>query len=320
MFEISDYENNPLYQTKGIVFNYQHYSVHDGPGIRTIVFFKGCPLRCRWCANPESLSRRPTLAFNRKNCIGCRACEEACPTGAITFEEEDGSMVHKYPQIDRELCNNCGECCKVCYPEALTMEGTETTVAEALQEVLKDEVFYKQSGGGITLSGGECMYQPKFAYALLKAAKEQGLDTAIETTGAYKWEDLQRMIPVVDTFLFDCKHYDATQHRIGTGADNSLILENLGRLLATEANVIVRIPIIPGFNDSIQDASNFGRLLNELGAKTVHLLPFHQFGEAKYEMVGKNYAYTGVKNLHDEDLLIHKKTLEGYHLKVQIGG
>lgn len=320
MFSPADYLDNPLYQNKGLVFNYQHYSVHDGPGIRTLVFFKGCPLRCRWCANPESLSRRPTLVFNRKNCIGCQACEAACPIGAISFANIKEGTTYKYPQIDRELCNNCGECVKVCYPEALQMEGHEVTVAEVIEEVMKDEVFYNQSGGGITLSGGECMYQPKFALAILKAAKEQGLNTAIETTGACMWEDLERMIPVTDTFLYDCKHYDETKHRIGTGSGNVLLIDNLRRLLAAGANVIVRIPVIPGFNDSIADAANFGRLLNELGAKQVHLLPFHQMGEMKYEMLGQTYAYAGVKNLHDEDLLIHRKTMEAYHLKVQIGG
>lgn len=320
MFNPEDYKDNALYQENGMVFNYQHYSVHDGPGIRTIVFLKGCPLRCRWCANPESQSRRPILVFNRKNCLGCQACAAACPTGAISFKSDSDPMVRKYPIIDRELCINCGECCKVCYAEALVLEGERTFVSDVIVEVMKDEVFYKQSGGGVTLSGGECMYQPKFAYSILKAAKEQGINTCIETTGLCTWEDLAAMIEVTDTFLYDLKHHDAAKHRVGTAVDNELIIENLKNLLKTKAHVVVRIPIIPGFNETIEDASNFGRLLNEIGAKRVHLLPFHQYGEGKYEMIGESYAYTGLKSMQNEELLIHKKTLEGYHLDVQIGG
>lgn len=316
MFSAADYLDRPLYQKKGFVFNYQHFSVHDGPGIRTIVFFKGCPLRCRWCANPESLSRRPTLLFNRKNCIGCRACAQACPNGGIRFLSPE----QKYPIIERELILEPQKLVEVCYADALHLEGFEVTVGEALEEVMKDEVFYRQSGGGVTLSGGECMYQPDFAHALLKAAREQDIGTAIETTGACAWEDLQRMTEVVDVFLYDCKHYDDVKHRVGTGSGNRRILENLERLLQTGAEVVVRIPVVPGFNETVEDAANFGRLLNALGAKTVHLLPFHQMGESKYEMLGMDYAYAGVKSMHKEDLLIHKKTIEGYHLKVQIGG
>ncbi len=320
-------ENNYLQQT-GVVFNLQRFSLHDGPGIRTIVFFKGCPLRCHWCSNPESQKYQPELIFNQSKCLGCEGCIRTCPEGAISFasissqpeQAVSPSRKSSLLWLDRVKCTGCGGCVKSCPSEALYMEGYKTTVKDILEEVMKDSAFYKNSSGGITLSGGEVLAQPDFAYALLYMSKQYGIHTVVETAGYASFEALHRIMAVTDIFLYDLKHYDEAKHLYYTGVKLTDILENLQSLLEAGAEVILRIPVIPEVNDSEEDAKHFGQLLKSMGIKKVNLLPFHQLGEYKYNLLQQNYAFGGKKVLKDEDVEDYKQMIASYGLEVTIGG
>lgn len=279
----------------GIVFNIQKFSVNDGPGIRTVVFLKGCPLRCRWCANPESQSVRAEIMWDEKKCVGCHHCIEVCPHQAVSLKEGRIS-------IDSSKCNGCGNCFHECPGKALKNEGELKTVREVMDVVMQDLPFYEESGGGITLSGGEMLAQPEFAASLLKTAKENGLNTCCETTGFAKEEVFAEVIENLDTILFDVKHWDSQKHKEGTAVPNELILSNLKYAIETGKDVLPRIPVIPGFNDSLNDAKNLARVIKEAGGTKCQLLPFHQFGENKYEQLGREYAYKDVTAYHREDL------------------
>lgn len=314
MSDLSPEQRQAYLSTRGFIFNIQRFSIHDGPGIRTIVFLKGCPLRCQWCSNPESQDPKPVLLFSQKKCISCGTCEKACPLGAISFK---GSP---YPTIDRNLCDSCGKCVDVCCTQALYFEGKSETVENILAEVVKDRAFYENSGGGLTLSGGEVLAQPAFAYALLAIAKDQGLHTAIETTGYAQPEVLRKMVSQVDLVLYDFKHHDSAVHLQKTGVVNDQIIQNLKMLCEMKQPLVVRIPIIPGFNDSLDDARAFGRLLSEFAVEEINLLPFHQMGEHKYDLLGKEYLYHGIKTLREENLSEYRQIMADFNLDVKIGG
>ena len=265
----------------GIVFDIKRFAIHDGPGIRTTVFLKGCPLGCYWCHNPESQAPRPVLMQYPRNCIGCRACVAACPRGALSVGEEQ--IV-----INRAACQSCGACAEVCYAQALVLLGKEMAVEEVLAEVVKDRAFYATSGGGMTLSGGEPMYQADFTRGLLQAAKAEGLHTALDTSGYARWELYEQVLPYVDLVLFDLKHTSATRHQVGAGVDNALILENLRRLAASGVEILVRVPTVPGFNASAEEIGAMARLLASLPrAVPMELLPYHRLGEGKYASLGQ---------------------------------
>ena len=279
----------------GMIFNIQKFSLNDGPGIRTVVFFKGCPLKCTWCANPESQEPRLQILWDEKKCLHCDTCVRSCPTLAV--KNIDGKIF-----VGHKNCSACGICVKNCPAHALKPEGEKKSVDEVMKIILQDLPFYEESGGGVTLSGGEATMQPEFALELLKALKEKNIHTAIETTGFASPAIFQRIIEYLDLLLFDIKHWDEEKHKEKTGVSNLPILKNMKYAIESGKEVLPRLPVIPNYNDSLDDAKKFSERLKEVGAKKVQLLPFHQFGENKYKMLGKNYEFTHVKGLHPEDL------------------
>ena len=290
-----------IMQTNGIVFNIQKFSIHDGPGIRTTVFLKGCPLRCKWCANPESQLSQVQILYDREKCAHCGTCTHVCPNHAISMGD-DG-----YVNVDPSKCIGCLQCVKNCPAKALSYEGETKDVEEVIKVCLQDIDFYEESGGGVTISGGEGMVQPDFVKALLAKLKEHKIHTAIETTGYIKEEIFRELSPMFDLLLFDVKHYDSNKHYEGTHVHNEQIIENLAWAISQGIEVLPRIPVIPDFNDSLDDAKGIAALLNKVSAKKVQLLPFHQFGENKYHLLGKTYAYENVKALHPEDLTDYQR-------------
>lgn len=297
----------------GIIFNIQRHSIHDGPGIRTIIFLKGCGLACRWCSNPESQSFGLEISFNPEKCIRCLACVAACPRGAVAA---DGGA----PFFQRERCDACGACAEVCYAEALRREGRSITPEGALSEILKDEAFFVRSGGGVTLSGGEPLAQIDFALRTLELCKMGGLHTAVETAGHVPWEHFERILPYVDLFLFDLKHVDPVKHAEYIGKDNTLILSNLERLTRRSRCIILRTPLIPGFNDSPEELLDIAETAIRHHIGELHLLPYHRYGAGKYRLLGKPYPMGDVKEPEGEALVRLRGLLASKGLRVHIGG
>lgn len=273
-----------------MVLNIQHFCTNDGPGIRTTVFLKFCSLRCKWCSNPESIHPAPELAYNPATCIGakdCGLCLNLCPEQALSVSEADGKV-----RVNFDLCTNCGACTSACPPHALSMFGHEMTVDDVLSEVEQDAGFYTDSGGGITLSGGECLLQPEFSAALLAEAHRRGINTAIETAGNVPWEFMAQVLPHVDTMLHDHKLTDPLRHKQWCGADNRRILENFRRAYEAFPDVrfVARTPVIPGVNDDedhIRSVLDFIRPYPNV--VDYQLLPYFRYGEAKYDYLGRVY-------------------------------
>jgi len=276
----------------GIVFNIQRFSIHDGPGIRTTVFLKGCPLHCFWCHNPEGLKLKPEVQFFPQKCILCGECVTICQHDAHVINS-DG---HTY---DRSRCIRCGECIEACCAEAVQFAGKEMTVKAVVDEVLRDRAFYETSGGGITLSGGEPLLQPEFSRAILESCKAQGVHTAIETSANCSWELLEVTLPVVDLVMMDIKHLDSDKHRAATGVPNQRILANAQRLAATGIPLIFRIPVIPTVNDTLEEITAIAGFIASLNNHTpgggeahqiaLELLPFHRLAGDKYASLGFDY-------------------------------
>lgn len=280
---------------RGKIFNIQKFCLHDGPGIRTTVFFKGCNLRCAWCANPESQEIDVQLTLDAEKCTACGRCANICPTGAR--EIANGRLV-----FDPERCNGCGLCVGECPVKAIGREGKSVSVHEIAAEVLKDQVFYSHSGGGVTFSGGEVLMQQEFATELARLLRAQGVHVAVETAAAVPPERFRAFLDEIDYVLVDLKHYDDEVHRKGTDVGNAEILENIRALRESGLGFLVRIPVIPGFNSFIEDARGFARVLGEMDIREVQLLPFHQLGERKYALLGREYGFSGVSQLHRENL------------------
>lgn len=280
-------------KTKGRVFNIQRYSIHDGGGIRTLVFLKGCPLRCLWCSNPESQKSEPELGFIESRCVGSGACGapclSACPLQAI------GLNAQGKPEIERKVCDACGKCAVVCGNDALKVVGRQMTVDEVMAEVEKDRAFYRRSGGGMTLGGGEPLAQHEFAAELLKVAQEAYLHTALETCGHAPWSHLETVLKYTDLLQFDLKHMDSAKHQTLTGQTNELTLDNLKRVLSVKApqDVIIRIPVVPGCNDSTENIRETARFVAGLGFKQAELVPYHRLGVSKYAQYGMVYQLAG---------------------------
>ena len=285
---------------QGIIFNIQKFSLHDGPGIRTTVFLKGCPLKCAWCSNPESQLTKVQILYDQNNCHHCHQCIDQCPQHAI-------STIGNQIVIDHNKCSGCMHCVNTCYNKALSYEGEYKKIDEIVRICLQDQPFYEESGGGITISGGEGMAQPQFLENLIVELKKHDLHIAIETTGYVDAPVFQKLARQLDLLLFDLKHYDSTQHYLKTGVHNELIIENLKWALQNTIEVLPRIPVIPDFNATLKDAIEFARLLMLLKVKRVQLLPFHQFGEKKYEQLNRSYLYKNKKALHPEDLLDYQQ-------------
>jgi pyruvate formate lyase activating enzyme len=297
-----------------IVFNIERHALHDGPGIRTLVFFKGCTLRCLWCSNPEGQAPAAELLYRAKDCVSCMRCAEACPSGAVSPASPGASplpsvdrspdgrpsgdrvlLVEERPVVtDRALCTACGACVAVCPAGARTIAGRTMTALEALDAVLKDEVFYRNSGGGVTASGGEPLLSPGFVRELFETAGNHGIHRAIETCGHVPWESVETVLPFTDLFLYDLKHMGPGAHMRYTGAGNDLILENLRRLDGSGATIVVRVPLIPAFNDREEDVRAIARFTMGLNSRPgVELLPYHVLGRSKYRHLGKEYPMEG---------------------------
>jgi pyruvate formate lyase activating enzyme len=267
----------------GTIFNIQRYSVNDGPGIRTTVFLKGCPLHCKWCHNPESISSDKEIILREDHCIRCGDCFSTCEQHAV---HRNGSGF----VTEREKCIQCGHCIDVCYTEARALVGKEQTVDDVMSEIIKDVIFYSESGGGATFSGGEPLLQHEFLISLLTACKQNNIHTAVDTSGYTSPAILEGVSNSVDLFLYDIKTLDDTTHKNFTGVSNKLILDNLRKLTEWHNNVIVRIPIIPGINDDLEQMRQLGKFILSLKQiHEIHLLPYHQTGIEKYRRLGLDY-------------------------------
>jgi pyruvate formate lyase activating enzyme len=297
----------------GSIFDIQRFSVHDGPGIRTLVFFKGCPLACLWCSNPESQRFDSELLFDPGKCVACGGCVEVCPRRAVGV---DASRL----RYDRGRCVACGRCVDACYAEARTMAGKRVTAAEVVAEVLKDVPFFVRSGGGVTLGGGEPLAQADFARGILTQCRARGIHTAIETCGHIPWPTIEAMLPWTDLFLFDLKHLDALKHRTHTGGDVDLILSNLQRLASATVSVTVRVPVIPEFNATVGEIRAVADRVASLGIAELHLLPYHRLGQNKYRLLGRQYGFANDKKVPDDILTRLCAVAADAGLTVRIGG
>lgn len=276
---------------KATIFDIQRNSYVDGPGIRTTVFFKGCNLKCKWCHNPESQSGKPQMMFFKNKCTGCGKCINVCPN-------------------KMEKCNLCGTCADICPNNAREICGRTYAVEDVLNEVVKDKMFYETSGGGVTFSGGECMLQIEFLEDILKTCKENGIHTAVDTAGCVPWESFKKIMPYTDLFLYDVKCFSEELHIEGTGASNKIILENLERLSKCfGGSIIIRVPVISGFNDNLEEMKKIADFLSHINLKDVELLPYHKMGEHKYDALGMEFTKY---NVTDKDVI---KMLESFLAK-----
>jgi pyruvate formate lyase activating enzyme len=281
---------------RGIVTNIQRFSIHDGPGIRTTVFLKGCNLHCFWCHNPETLRREAQLQIFPDRCIGCGECFERCPQGAHVMENGGRLFL-------RERCQACGTCVETCYAQALMLVGECKSVDEVVEEVLRDLPFYETSQGGVTLSGGEPLLQPDFSYAILERCRAEGLHTAIETAANFPWERVAAILPVTDLVMMDVKLMDAERHKACTGVPNVRILENALRLGQEAPALIVRTPIVPGINDNAEDVAAIAQFAAQLPNLLYYeLLPFHPMASGKYDSLDMDYRARELKSPPKEQM------------------
>ncbi len=309
---LSSLERKHYEQIRGYIFDIQRYSVHDGPGLRTNVFFKGCPLRCAWCSNPESQQLQPQLALLARQCMRCDLFVKSCASSWQHDHSHGWNSEYEAKYRERAA---------VCPTGAMHWIGEERTAGDVFAEVRRDKPFYND-GGGMTLSGGDAVMQPQMAEALLRLAKAEGISTAIETCGQCRWEVWQALLPYLDHILFDVKHVDSEVHRKFTGVGNQLILSNLQQLMAKDAPLTIRIPLIPGCNASEADLRNIIDVLLSMNQLIRHIdvLPYHTFGKTKYAALGRQYPWEQYARLTDEELTSLCQVVASYGMSVNIGG
>ncbi len=307
-----------IIERKALLFNIQKYNMYDGPGIRTIVFFKGCPLRCKWCSNPESQKRKHQVLYKKSQCDNCGACVLVCPRGVHRISSIN--KTHEF--VKGSECLGCRKCEKACTSSALSIVGEVKTISEIMEIVEEDQAFYEMSGGGLTLGGGEALMQPEAAANLLMACKQRGINTAMETCGYARPEALMKVAQFTDLFLFDLKHMDSDLHLKLTGVRNELILSNLAKLLHNRNNVKIRVPLLKNVNDSENDILKLMDFLKPFldykGFKGLDLLPYHKLGVNKYKQLGWNYPMDGNPGLSDEDLERIENSIKKYNFPVSV--
>lgn len=297
----------------GSIFNIQRFSVSDGPGIRTTVFFKGCPLACAWCHNPESQHRRPEITYRRRRCMSCGACAENCPEQAITMG--NGATT------DLDTCTRCGTCLAYCFTEAREIVGQRRTCADVMQIIEKDRSFYEESKGGVTLSGGEPLMQAHFAGAVLAECKKRGIHTALDTCGYAEWATIDGLRSFVDLFLFDLKIMDDRQHFDYAGVSNRLILDNLDKLAHAGHHIIIRFPIIPGITDKRENIEAIAALAKALpNIIQIDILPYHDIAMEKYGRLQKDYSLGHCHPPNREEMMAVKSMMRKANMQVSIGG
>ena len=301
-------------QTKGLVFDIKKYAIHDGPGIRTTVFFKGCPLQCQWCHNPESRKADVEFGFRNNRCLRCGQCVDACPHDAI-------SLNGNYPVTDTEICRLCGECIDACLAGARQIIGRQMTVSEIMNEVEKDIIFYDQSDGGVTFSGGEPLMQPDFLLALLNQCRQKNIHTAVDTSCYAEPEVVESIVKKADLFLCDLKHMDNEMHERFTGEGNNLILDNVRLISQAGKKIIIRVPVIPGFNDDPANIEATGEFAASLqGVGRIDLLPFNRGGIEKSTRLTCDIESMQLETPDNEQMSLIAESLKKYVFEVNIGG
>ncbi len=293
---------------KAIIENIQHFSLHDGPGTRTTVFFKGCPLACAWCSNPTTQKYTIELLYKEDLCVGCQKCVTVCPQNAISFTEK--------VNIDSKQCDLCGQCIKKCKAQALVMAGKEYDVDELFSIIRKDIMFFQNSGGGVTFSGGEMLSFAPFILEVIAKCKKINIHTCAETSGYGSYEDLKQVVEKLNMVFFDVKHIDSAKHKEITGKENTKILKNLEKLLSeVHTPVHIRLPLIPTLNDDDEHLVEYAKYMSSLhGIADLEILPYHRLGATKYSMIGREYSLSSI-NPHSSEDLIAKLELMRTHAK-----
>lgn len=297
-----------------LIINIQKYSIHDGKGIRTTVFFKGCPLECSWCHNPESQAYQSSMMYNKEKCTSCGRCLNLCPHGAVQLK--DGFFI-----VSRELCVSCGDCVDCCFNEAKEIAGKHYSQEELMREIEKDKMFYEESGGGVTLSGGEVMTQDlDYLLGILRSCEKKGYSVNIDTCGYADYEKFKAVLPYVDTFLYDIKHMNEEKHIELTGKSNQLILDNLRRLNEDGAKIHIRIPLIAPLNTDDQDLIEMAEFVKDIKITELSLLPYHSIGESKYERIDLEYQGQDFSAPSQERLEEIRMIFKNYNIDAKIGG